>query len=137
MASDISPERWWPCTPRQSAAQGARADVFAGRTEYPAGILRMAGPCSHASGPRKIEAKLGVKRHGAVVKRRLNQTNAGEAFPGCALHHGGHQPAARAPVLCRRIDGDGPYAGNRAAFVEAVAANDFAVLLSHHAEKLG
>jgi hypothetical protein len=49
-----------------------------------------------------------------------------------AVEHCLHQAAPDRSVLQHRIDRDRPDAGNRAAFVEEVAAGDFSVLLGDH-----
>src|SRR5262245_51485622 len=80
-----------------------------------------------------IEAKFGIQRHRAAVKRGLYQTYACEILFCRAIHYGLHELASGARVLCRRINSDGTYAGDGRALVEAIAADNPPVLFRHYA----
>jgi hypothetical protein len=79
-----------------------------------------------------LEAELRVETQRTIVKGGLQQPDPGGAALARAVEHGDHQPAADRLVLRRWIDRDGADAGDGAAFVEKVAANDISVLLGHH-----
>jgi hypothetical protein len=54
----------------------------------------------------------------------LHEPDTGIAGLGSVVEHREHQAPAYAPILRARIDRDRPYAGNRAALVKKVAADD-------------
>ena len=82
-----------------------------------------------------IESQLGVERHGAAVKRGLHQPHPWKVLLGGSVHDRSHQLPAHTSVLRRRIDRDWTDARNRAAFIEAIAADNLPLLLSDYAEK--
>src|SRR5690242_6465584 len=83
----------------------------------------------------RLKAQLEIKRQGTVVIARLDKPYPGQSKLLPALHDRIHQGAAGAVILKRWIDGYGPDARNRIAFVQEVAANDISIDLRHQAKK--
>src|SRR5690242_3368794 len=81
----------------------------------------------------RIKPKLGVKRKGAVVERRLQQPDAPEAAFCRARQHRFHKRSPDTFILHLGIDGNRPHARNRRALVEAVATQNLPTRFRHHA----
>ena len=62
----------------------------------------------------------------------MNKSDAGEFALGRALRHRKHQLPPDGVILHGGIDRDRPYAGNRIALVEKIAADDPAAQLRNH-----
>src|SRR5450755_3977615 len=82
-----------------------------------------------------IEAKAGIERERAIVKRGLHQANASESPTLCAIQHGMHQLVARTKILRRRIHSDRANSSDDRALVHAIAADDSASALGYNAIK--
>src|SRR4029077_3829764 len=89
-------------------------------------------PRSFSISSRGFRSRALCKDTANDCEKRIAAAGPGGTSPARAVEHRTHQPAADRLVLRRRIDRYRPDAGDRAAFVEKVAADDISVLLGHH-----
>ena len=80
-----------------------------------------------------VKSEGGVERERAVVEGSLHQPDSSGAALVRAIHGGLHEFAAHSEILRSGIDGDGTDAADDGALVKAIAADDAASLLRHHA----
>ena len=126
-----------PWTRCDRALQAFTSSGLAGRTVQP-GMVRWSG-LSLQAGERfaDVEAEGGVEGERAIVEGGLDQTDSGGALLVRAVHRGLHELTTDAEVLYVGVDGDGANASNQGTLIEAVAADDPAVVFGDDAIEAG
>ena len=84
-----------------------------------------------------VIAERGIERERAIVEGGLHQPDSRGAAFVRAIHYSLHELAADSEILHRGIDGDGADAANGGPLVEAIAADEAASALCHHAIEVG
>src|SRR6516162_2880293 len=107
-------------------SQGGWPDEIAGKLH----LQRRAVEFRH--GLARLEAELCVEAKRTIVIGGLQEPHPGDAAPGATLEYIEHQPTPDRLILRGGIHCDRAHAGNQAAFVEKVAADDFPVRIGYY-----